>query len=177
MNFETTPIEGARVITLAKIKDERGYFARTFCKREFASQGLSTSFVQANTAFSLHQGTLRGMHYQRAPHAEAKLVRCIRGAVFDVIIDLRPDSHSYCRWFGLELTEDNGKLLFIPEGCAHGYQILRDDSELFYLVSEFYTPEAEQGLRWNDPRFNIDWPIVDDVRLSDKDRAWPDFVS
>jgi dTDP-4-dehydrorhamnose 3,5-epimerase len=116
------------------------------------------------------------MHYQAAPHGEAKLVRCIRGAVFDVVVDLRPASPSYCRWFGLELTEANGRMLYFPDGFAHGYQALQDETELAYMVSQFYTPEAEKGVRWNDPRFNITWPIVDGIILSDKDRQWPDFT-
>ncbi|BBO77671.1 dTDP-4-dehydrorhamnose 3,5-epimerase [Desulfosarcina widdelii] len=176
MKFEKTEIAGVVVIKLEKIQDPRGYFARTFCRREFETHGLSTSLVQANTALSHHKGTLRGMHYQAAPHGEAKLVRCIRGAIFDAVVDLRPASPSYCRWFGVELTEDNGRMLYFPEGLAHGYQTLQDDSEVAYMVSQFYTPEAEKGVRWNDPRFNIVWPIVDGVLLSDKDRQWPDFT-
>ena len=177
MIFKTTEIEGAFVIEMEKIQDDRGYLARTFCQKEFEAHGLSTFLAQANTVFSHHKGTLRGMHYQRAPYAEAKLMRCIHGAAFDVIIDLRPGSKSYCRWFGVELTADNGRMLYVPEGFAHGYQTLKDDTELFYPVSQFYTPQAEQGVRWNDARFNISWPIITDVLLSEKDRAWPDFTA
>lgn len=177
MIFKTTGIEGAFVIELEKIQDHRGYFARTFCQKEFQAHGLCTSLVQANTALTQRKGTLRGMHYQAAPYAEAKLVRCIRGAAFDVMIDLRPGSKSYCRWFGVELTADNHRMLYVPEGFAHGYQTLQDDTELFYLVSQFYTPQAEQGVRWNDARFNIAWPIVAGALLSDKDRSWPDFTA
>lgn len=175
MIFIATRLDGAFVIELEKHQDERGYFARTFCQREFAAQGLSTNLAQANTSLSRFKGTLRGMHYQTGPHAETKLVRCLRGAVFDVIIDLRPESESYCQWFGVELTADNGKMLYVPEGFAHGYQTLQDTTELFYLVSQFYTPQAEQGVRWNDVRFGISWPQDKEVLLSDKDRAWPDF--
>lgn len=175
MIFIATRLDGVFVVELEKHQDERGYFARIFCQREFAAQGLSTNFAQANTSLSSYKGTLRGMHYQTEPHAETKLVRCLRGAVFDVIIDLRPESESYCQWFGVELTADSGKMLYVPEGFAHGYQTLQDNSELFYLVSQFYTPQAEQGIRWNDVRFGISWPQEKDILLSDKDRAWPDF--
>ncbi len=177
MIFKTTGIDGAFVIELKKIQDDRGYFARTFCQKEFEAHGLATSLAQANTAFSHRRGTLRGMHYQGAPYAEAKLVRCIRGAAFDAIIDLRPGSKSYCQWVGVELTADNSRMLYVPEGFAHGYQTLTDDTELFYLVSQFYTPQAEQGVRWNDARFNISWPIVAGALLSDKDQNWPDYTA
>lgn len=175
MLFNPTGINGVFLIELQKIEDDRGSFARTFCKKEFEENGLNTVFVQGNTAVSRCKGTLRGMHYQRAPFAEAKLIRCIRGAVFDVAIDLRPESTTYCQWFGIELTAENNRLLYVPEGFAHGYQALMDDTELFYLVSQFYTPQAEQGVRWDDSQFNIAWPIVDGLQLSEKDRAWPDF--
>jgi dTDP-4-dehydrorhamnose 3,5-epimerase len=176
MIFTPTDIDGGVVIELKKIEDERGSFARAFCKKEFDDQGLKSDFVQGNTAVSHRKGTLRGMHYQQAPYAEAKLVRCIRGAVFDVAIDLRPASATYCQWVGVELTAENNRLLYVPEGFAHGYQALADNTELFYLVSQFYTPQAEKGVRWNDPRFGIAWPISDDILLSDKDRTWPDFT-
>lgn len=177
MKFISTEMDGPVVIELDLIQDDRGYFARTFCLREFEAQKLPTNFVQANTAFSHRKGTLRGMHYQCAPHAEAKLVRCIRGAAFDAVIDLRPESNSYCKWFGIELTAENGLMLYVPKGFAHGYQTLEDHTEFFYLVSEFYAPHAEQGVRWNDPCFAITWPINDNVNLSNKDRSWPDFKS
>jgi len=175
MIFKATPLDGAFVIELEKHQDDRGYFARTFCQREFADQGLTTNIAQANSSLSRYKGTLHGMHYQTEPHAETKLVRCIRGAVFDVIIDLRPESESFCQWFGSELTADNGKMMYVPEGFAHGYQTLKDNSELFYMVSQFYTPEVEKGVRWNDKRFRISWPETNKILLSDKDRAWPDF--
>lgn len=175
MRFIPTDLEGAFIVELHKIQDERGSFARAFCANEFSSQGLTANLVQANTAVSRHKGTLRGMHYQASPHAEAKLVRCIRGAAFDVMIDLRPESPTYCRWFGLELSAGGDRMLYVPEGFAHGYQTLEDDTELYYLVSEYYTPEAERGVRWNDPRFNISWPLTSGLHLSEKDQNWPDY--
>ena len=177
MIFTPAGIDGVFIIELKKIEDERGSFARTFCKAEFEDHGLTSVFVQGNTAVSRRKGTLRGVHYQKEPYAEAKLVRCIRGGAFDVAIDLRPESQTYCQWFGVELTADNNRLLYIPEGFAHGYQALADNTELFYLVSQFYTPQAEQGVRWNDSRFNVTWPITDAIVLSDKDRSWPDFTA
>jgi len=175
MRFDATPLEGAYVIELEPHGDDRGHFARTYCQAEFSQHGLAATVMQANTAFSKHKGTLRGMHYQVAPHAEAKLVRCIRGALFDVMVDLRPDSVTYCQWFGLELTPDGGRMLYVPEGFAHGYQTLMDDTEVIYQVSASYAPQAERGVRWDEARFGIQWPITDAVILSDKDRAWPDF--
>lgn len=175
MRFVATPLDGAYVVELEPRGDDRGHFARTFCQAEFGAQGLNTAIIQANTAFSKHKGTLRGMHYQVAPHAEAKLVRCIRGALFDVMVDLRSDSATYCQWFGLELTPDGGQMLYVPEGFAHGYQTLVDDTEVIYQVSASYAPQAEQGVRWDDACFGIQWPLNEDAILSDKDRAWPDF--
>ncbi len=175
MFFEPTPLDGAYTIELQRHQDERGYFARTWCCREFAEKGLATKLVQANMAFNRHKGTVRGLHYQCAPHAESKLVRCVRGAIFDVIVDLRPTSATYCRWFGTRLTSENGRMLYVPEGFAHGYQTLSDDSEIFYMVSEFYAPASEGGVRWNDLRFDISWPITDSVVISEKDRSWPDY--
>ena len=176
MLFQPTPLEGAHVIALQRHQDERGSFARTWCRREFAEQGLVTELVQANTAFTRKRGTIRGIHYQLAPHGETKLVHCVHGAIFDVIVDLRPASATYCQWFGIRLTAESDRLLYVPEGCAHGYQTLSDDSAIIYLVSEFYTPEAERGVRWNDPRFKIQWPITDAAVISDKDRSWPDYT-
>jgi dTDP-4-dehydrorhamnose 3,5-epimerase len=175
MIFNHTTIEGAFVINIEKHGDDRGFFARTFCKREFAEQGIHMDLCQANIGFSRFRGTLRGLHYQTTPHAEAKLVRCLRGAVFDVLVDLRPESSSYCQWFGVELTPENRRMLFIPKGCAHGYQALQHNTEVFYLVSDYYAPEHEKGLRWNDAAFNIQWPVTENLTISDKDRLWPDF--
>jgi dTDP-4-dehydrorhamnose 3,5-epimerase len=175
MLFKPTPLDGAYIIELQRIQDARGHFARAWCCKEFAGQGLVTELVQANTAFNHHKGTVRGMHYQLAPYAETKLVRCTRGAIFDVIVDLRPSSATYCRSFSIRLTDDNGCMLYVPEGFAHGYQTLSDNSEIFYLVSEYYASAYERGVRWDDPRFEIQWPISDGVVISDKDRAWPDY--
>jgi dTDP-4-dehydrorhamnose 3,5-epimerase len=175
MRFVATPLAGAYVVELEPHGDDRGHFARTFCQAEFNAHGLNPSIAQANTAFSKHKGTLRGMHYQAAPHAEAKLVRCVRGALFDVMLDLRPTSTTFCQWFGLKLTPDGGQMLYVPEGFAHGYQTLMDDTEVVYQVSASYAPQAEQGVRWDDPRFGIQWPIAEEVILSAKDEAWPDF--
>lgn len=175
MRFIATPLSGAYVVELEPHGDDRGHFARTFCQAEFSAHGLNPTIVQANTAFSKHKGTLRGMHYQIAPHAEAKLVRCVRGALFDVMVDLRPDSATYCQWFGLDLTPGGGQMLYVPEGFAHGYQTLVDDTEVLYQVSAGYAPQAEQGARWDDVSFGIQWPIVDGVILSDKDKTWQDF--
>lgn len=175
MIFTNTNIPGAYVIDHKPISDDRGFFARSFCKNEFLDQGINFSPVQANTGYSRIQGTMRGMHYQTGEHAESKLVRCIRGAVFDVIIDLRKESDSYMKWFGVELTAENRRMLYLPDGCAHGYQTLADDTEIYYLVSEFYTPGAEKGIRWNDPAFDIKWKKTRDLIVSDKDKSWSDY--
>jgi dTDP-4-dehydrorhamnose 3,5-epimerase len=176
MRFLETPLPDAFIIELTPVGDDRGHFARTFCRAEFEAHGLNPNILQVNTALSKRRGTLRGMHYQDAPHAEAKLVRCIRGALFDVIVDLRPASSTYCRWFGIELTPDGGKMLYVPEGFAHGYQTLMDHTEVTYQVSASYAPQAEGGFRWDDPSVAISWPITEGVLLSAKDRAWPDFT-
>jgi dTDP-4-dehydrorhamnose 3,5-epimerase len=174
--FTETDLENAFVVDLERREDERGFFARAWCADEFADAGLSTRVVQCNVSFNRHRGTLRGMHYQVPPHAEAKLVRCTRGAIYDVIIDLRPESPTYKRWAGFELSAENGRALYVPEGFAHGYQTLTDDVETFYQVSEFYAPGAERGVRWNDPAFGIEWPLPDDPIMSEKDKTWPDFA-
>jgi dTDP-4-dehydrorhamnose 3,5-epimerase len=174
--FTATPIDAAWVIDLEPREDARGFFARAWCREEFDARGLATGFAQANLSRTRQAGTIRGLHHQVAPHSEAKLVRCIRGAIFDVIVDLRPTSGSYMRWYGVELTADNHRQLYAPEGCAHGYQVLEDETEVFYQASTFYAPEAERGIRWNDPAFHIEWPLAD-ADVSDKDRAWPNFVA
>ena len=174
MLFEQTKLKDAYVIQLEKIEDQRGFFARAWCEKEFAQHGLAAVVRQANVSFNIRKGTLRGMHYQIAPHGEAKTVRCTRGAIFDVIIDLRPDSATYQQWFGVELTADNYKMLYVPENFAHGFLTLEDRSEVTYQVSEFYTPGAERGIRWNDPAFGIQWPAAAAV-ISDKDANWPDY--
>ena len=176
MIFQETKLKGAFIIELEKHKDERGYFSRAWCQKEFTAHGLNPNMVQANVAFSLKKGTLRGMHYQAEPYQEAKLVRCVRGKVFDVIIDLRPNSVTYRQWFGVELTPGNQTMLYVPEGFAHGYQTLLDNTEVFYLVSQFYTPDSERGVRWNDSAFGIDWPKTTDLIISKKDQSWPDYL-
>jgi dTDP-4-dehydrorhamnose 3,5-epimerase len=174
MIFTETPLKGAYVIELKKIGDDRGFFARTFCKNEFSGHGLNNEIVQINNSLSADKGTLRGMHYQLPPKAEDKIVRCIKGSLFDAIIDIRPDSETFGKWFGIELSAENRKMLFVPKGFAHGFITLEDNTEAFYLVTEFYGPDYERGIRWNDPKFNIDWPI-DPIIISDKDQNHPDF--
>ena len=174
MKFTETKLKGAYVIELEKHGDERGFFARAFCIKEYDEVGLRNEIVQINDSQSRYKGTLRGMHYQLAPKAEDKIVRCIKGSIYDVIIDMRKDSPTFCKWFGIELSAENKKSLFVPKGFAHGNISLEDNSELFYLVTEYYSPEQERGVRWNDPKFNIVWPIKP-VEISEKDRNHPDF--
>jgi dTDP-4-dehydrorhamnose 3,5-epimerase len=174
MIFTETPIAGAYLIDLEPRGDERGFFARFFCEREFGAHGLSTHFVQANNSLSARRGTLRGMHYQLAPKAETKVVRCLRGALFDIVLDLRPGSPTFGKSFGAELSADNRRMMYVPKGFGHGFVTLTDDAEALYLVDEFYSPEHERGVRWNDPRFGIQWPVAP-VVMSDKDRAYRDF--
>jgi len=174
MIFTPAPLAGAYTIDLEKRGDDRGFFARLFCEREFADLGLESRFIQANTSLSAKRGTLRGMHFQLPPAAEVKVVRCIRGALFDVIIDLRPDSPTFTRWFGAELSAENRTMMYVPRGFAHGFITLTDDSEVLYLVSAAYSPGEERGARHDDPRFGIDWPLAP-TEMSDKDRAWPDY--
>ena len=176
MQFQETPLAGAYVIELEKRGDERGFFARTFCQREFAEFELPTEFVQVNNSLSADKGTLRGMHYQLAPYAETKLVRCIRGALWDCLLDLRPESETFGQWYGAELTAENRRMLLVPQGFAHGFITLADDTEAFYFVDAFYAPEHERGVRWNDPRFAIQWPL-EPVVLSEKDAQHRDFDS
>lgn len=171
MNFTETALKGAYIVDLKQIDDDRGFFARGWCQDEFNAQGLNSKFVQLNIGFSLRRGTLRGMHFQKAPKAEAKLVRCTRGAVFDVIIDLRRDSPTHGQWLGVKLSEKNRQMLYSPEGFAHGYQTLVDGSEVYYQTSEFYAPELATGVRFDDPAFGIEWPLPVD-RISDQDRNW-----
>lgn len=175
MKFTETPLAGLYVVDVEPIEDARGSFARTWCAREFASLAGGTGIVQSNMSFNRRRGTVRGMHWQCAPHAESKLVRCTRGALFDVAVDLRPESKTYLQWFGAELDQDNRRMLFIPERFAHGLQTLADDTEVLYLMSEFYAPECQRGARYNDPKFGIDWPLEVAV-VSDKDAGWPDFA-
>lgn len=176
MVFTDTGLTGAFLVDLVAVEDERGFFARSWCIREFEAQGLSPRLVQCNVSFNRARGTLRGMHYQVSPHQEAKLVRCTRGAIYDVIVDLRPQSATYLRSFGAALTADNRRAMYVPEDFAHGFLTLSDESEVFYQMSQFYTPDAGRGIRWNDPALAIEWP--EPVRLvSDRDRTFPDFAT
>jgi dTDP-4-dehydrorhamnose 3,5-epimerase len=174
VRFTETPLAGAFVIELDLMADERGHFARTFDREEFEAHGLDPAVVQCNTSFNTRRGTLRGMHYQADPDGEAKLVRCTRGSIFDVAVDLRPDSGSYCRWFGTELSADNGRMLYIPVGMAHGFQSLADGAEVHYQMSHHYVPEQGRGVRYDDPAFGIEWPLPDPI-VSERDRGYPDF--
>lgn len=172
MKFTETKLQGAFIVDLKEIGDERGFFARTFCAKEFEQHGLNPNVVQCNLSFNVHKGTLRGMHYQLAPAMENKFVRCTRGALVDVIVDIREGSPTYLQHIGVELTADNRRALYVPEGFAHGFQTLEDNTEACYQVSEFYTPEQERGLRYSDPKLGIDWPLPV-ATISDKDNAWP----
>lgn len=174
MIFTKTPLEGAYLIDLDRIGDSRGFFARVYCADEFRAHGLVTSFVQVNTSLSAARGTLRGLHYQRSPRAETKLVRCIRGALWDVILDLRRGSSTFGKWFGAELSAENRRMMYVPKGFAHGFITLTNDVEALYFVDEVYSPEHERGIRWDDPKFRIEWPL-EPVELSEKDRGHPDF--
>jgi dTDP-4-dehydrorhamnose 3,5-epimerase len=172
MRFEQTALKDALVIVPEPIRDDRGFFARSFCVEEFAAHGLETKFVQHSLSFSRRRHTLRGVHFQRAPHAEAKVVSCIQGAIFDVIVDLRPASPTYRRWAGFELTAQNRLQLYVPKGFAHGHQTLVDDTTVAYLISEFHVPAAAGGIRYDDPALAIGWPAAPSI-LSDRDRQWP----
>ena len=174
MKFHPTPLRDAYTIDLERRGDDRGFFARVFCEKEFSQAGLEPKFVQVNKSLSAKKGTLRGMHYQLPPKAEVKLVRCVRGALWDAILDLRPDSPTFGKWFGAELSADNRLMMYVPRGFAHAVLTLTDDAEAFYLVSEFYGPEQERGVRWNDPKFDVSWPIAPH-EISAKDAKWPDF--
>lgn len=174
MKFFETPLKGAFTIELEKREDDRGFFARTFCVDEFKNAGLETKIVQTNMSRTLKKGTIRGMHFQLPPHQETKLVRCTRGAIYDVIIDIRPDSPTFKKWFGVELTSENHKMLFVPRGFAHGFLTLTDDCEVMYEVSEAYAPGFEGGIRYNDPSIGIQWPI-EVTDHSEKDGQHPDF--
>jgi len=203
MLFIETKLKGAYLIEIQKLEDERGFFARSYCFREFEAHGLNPRVVQCNISYNAKKGTLRGMHYQVTPFEEAKLVRCTSGSIYDVIVDLRPDSETYCEWLGIELTSGSSKLkahssqpnkdcslsktpskvegltahytmLYVPEGFAHGFLTLEDDTEVFYQMSEFYAPDSSAGFRWNDPAFEIEWPMEPTV-MSEKDRSYADF--
>ncbi|HET8782332.1 MAG TPA: dTDP-4-dehydrorhamnose 3,5-epimerase [Pyrinomonadaceae bacterium] len=173
--FRETKLTGAFVIEPETFPDPRGVFARSYSEQEFRERGLNPCIAECNISFSDSAYTLRGMHFQKPPHAQAKLVRCTKGAVFDVIIDLRPDSPTFKQWIGETLTEDNRLMLYAPEGFAHGFQTLKEKSEVFYQVSHVYTPDSEGGVRWDDPAFGIEWPAMDGVILKPRDRDFPDF--
>lgn len=175
MKFIETSIKGAYIIEIEPIEDERGFFARSWCKKEFEELGLDTNIIQCNISFNKKRGTLRGMHYQIEPYEEVKIVRCTKGSVYDVIIDLRPDSPTFKKWESIELTDDNRLMLYIPKGIAHGFQTLEDNSELLYQMSEFYVAEYARGVRWNDPAFNIKWPIAHNLIISPRDQSYPYF--
>jgi len=174
MIFKRTQIEGAWVVDLECLGDDRGFFARAWCQKEFAAKGITAKLSQANLSFSQLAGTVRGMHFQRAPHKEMKVMRCLRGAVYDVVLDMRPDSPTYCQWHGEELSADNHRMLVIPEGCAHGFQTLMADTEVFYLVSEAYASDSEGGVRWDDSAFDIKWPLSVS-EISKRDAGFQDF--
>jgi dTDP-4-dehydrorhamnose 3,5-epimerase len=173
--FEPTALSGAFIVEMERREDDRGYFARTWCRREFMQMGLNAELAQSNVSYSRKRGTLRGMHWQVPPHAEAKLVRCTRGAIWDAIVDLRPDSSTYAKYLGVELKAESGRALYVPEGMAHGFVTLEDECEVSYQMSEFYDPDSARGFRWNDPAFGIAWPLGDPI-LHPRDAAYPDFV-
>ena len=175
MKFIDTPLPGAYLIEPEPVIDERGFFARTWCAEEFRLRGLNSNLAQCGLSSNARRGTLRGMHYQREPYSEAKLVRCCTGAIYDVALDLRPASPTYLQWFAEELTATNHRMLYIPEGCAHGFQTLVDASEVFYQISQAYHPESARGVRWDDPQFGIEWPVRNPI-ISPRDLAFADYV-
>jgi dTDP-4-dehydrorhamnose 3,5-epimerase len=176
MIFTETELSGAYLVDVEKRADERGFFARAWCRDEFDEHGLSPEIAQCSLSYNHRAGTLRGMHFQADPHAEIKLVRCTRGAIYDVIIDLRRSSPTFTCWIGVELTEQNRRMLYVPEGFAHGFQTLLDDTEIFYQISQPHYPDAGRGVRWDDPAFDIEWPLAPRRIISMKDQTWPDFV-
>jgi len=172
MHFKETTIKDVWVIDPTPHEDDRGRFMRAWCSQEFSQHGIEFKPVQANMGFSIRKGTVRGMHFQEAPALEAKLVRCTRGSIFDVVLDLRRESPSYGKWYGAELSAENGRMLYIPEHCAHGYQTMEEDTEIYYMTSAFYTPSSVRGVRFDDPEFGIQWPLVATV-VSEQDLKWP----
>jgi len=175
MKFTETKLKGVFLIEPRRFQDERGFFAPSFSAKEFSAQGLDSEFVENNISYSQSCGTTRGMHYQAAPYGQSKLVRCTRGAVYDVAVDLRPHSPTYGQWVGVELTAENRSMLYLPGDCAHGYQTLVDDTEVFYMVSKPYAPESGRGFRWNDPAFGIEWADVGKRVVIQRDQDYPDF--
>lgn len=175
MKFEQTSIPGAYVVEIQRHEDERGFFARGWCQREFEAHGLASNVAQMNISYNRHKHTLRGFHYQLAPHQEDKLLRCVRGSVHDVVIDLRPESPTFLKHVAITLSAANHRSILVPKGCANAFLTLEDECEVGYLVSEFYAPECERGVRWNDPALGVEWPVVEPAVISNKDRSWPDF--
>ena len=175
MIFKETELGGAFVVEPEMFEDERGFFARGWSRREFEERGLDARLVETNISFNRRRGTLRGMHFQSAPRAQAKLVRCTMGAIYDVVVDLRPESPTFKRWVGVELSADNRLMLFVPEGFAHGFQTLADETEVFYQMSEYYAPETAGGVRWDDPAFGIEWPDAPARIINERDANYPDF--
>ena len=173
MKFQPTQLEGVFVIEPEVMQDERGYFSRIFCQNELSGMGVDFTIRQASQSFNAKKGTLRGLHFQREPLAEQKIVQCLRGAMYDVVVDLREHSDTYGEWIANELTEANKKKMYVPKGCGHGFQTLADNTEVLYLMSEFYSPDNYAGVRWNDPLFSIDWPMKDSVVISPQDMQWP----
>lgn len=175
ITFTETKLLGAFIVAPEIFEDERGFFARSFSEKEFAAHGINTRMAECNLSFNKKRYTIRGLHFQSDPFAQAKLVRCTQGAIYDVIVDLRPDSPTFKQWFGEELTAKNHLMLYVPAGFAHGYQTLEDNTEMFYQVSEFYAPASCGGIRWNDPAFAIRWPAMDGVTINPRDQSYPDF--
>jgi len=175
VKFTETKLKGAYVIEVEPLADERGFFARSWCQKEFAEHGLDANLVQCNISFNLKKGTLRGMHYQAKPHEEAKLIRCTKGAIYQVVIDIRPDSFTFKQWVAVELTAENRKMLYVPKGMASGFQTLMDNTEVFYQMAEFYHPESAKVVRWDNPAFEIEWPIEVKI-ISDKDNSNQDLT-
>lgn len=177
MIFTETKIAGTYLVEMERMRDERGFFARAWAVEEFEEMGLETVYPAVNFSSSLRKGTIRGLHYQKGPHEEAKFVRCVRGALYDVVVDLRPDSPTFQQWAGFEIRASDYQAIYVPAGCAHGIQTLEDDTEMLYMVSACHRPGAEGGIRWNDPYFGIEWPECDERIISEKDQGWPDYVS
>lgn len=174
MRFQETKIPGVLLIDIERREDHRGFFARSWCQREFQERGLAADVMQINVGYTVKRGGLRGLHFQAAPNAEAKTARCTKGAIFDVAVDLRPESSTFKQWFGAELSAENHRMLHMPEGCAHGYQTLADETEMEYLTTAFFAPQDASGVRFDDPEFGIVWPLPV-TSISDADRSWPDF--
>lgn len=174
MIFTELELKGAFLIDIERLEDERGFFGRIWCKEEFREHGLNTSLVQANVSYNKFKATLRGMHFQKKPFQESKLVRCTKGSIYDVIIDIRPESNTFKQWIGVELNDVNRRMLYVPEGFAHGFMTLQDETEIYYMITEYYTKKAESGIKWDDPEINIEWPL-DPLIVSDKDSNHPKF--